>query len=101
MLEFPDDDVPPPPPEPELEVDGVDDGEAADEDDVDDDDEVPELDSDFFELEYRSLYQPPPFNWNDVRDIIRSREPSALHSGHTAGAGSLTLCITSSSLPHF
>lgn len=97
MPEFPDD-------EPEDPVVLLDEAGAAgvvdDEDDVEDDDE-PELDSDFFELEYRSLYQPPPFNWNDVRDMSRSSDPSALHSGHTAGAGSLTLCITSSSLPHF
>lgn len=96
MLEFPDDDEPVEPVL--LLVEGAD--EALDEDEDDDEDE-PELDSDFFELEYRSLYQPPPFNWNEVRETRRSSDPSALHSGHMAGAGSLTLCITSSSLPHF
>ena len=54
----------------------------------------------FFVLAYRSEPQPPPLSWKLVRLIWRS-SAAAWHFGHSLGLGSLTLCITSSSFPHF
>ena len=56
--------------------------------------------SPFFVLAYRSEPQPPPLSWKLVRLIWRS-SAAAWHFGHWVGLGSLTLCITSSSFPHF
>jgi hypothetical protein len=52
-------------------------------------DELPEL--------YRSLYQPPPLSWNELRLMILAIFP--LHSGHASGGGSLTFCNLSTMRP--
>src|SRR5262249_28650321 len=46
---------------------------------------------------YRSLYQPPPFSWNAVREINRSSAPP--HASQTVLSGSLMRCWYSNSLP--
>lgn len=44
-----------------------------------------------FDDEYRSLYQPPPFSWNAVREMIRS-SASAPHASQTVLSGSAIRC---------
>ena len=51
-----------------------------------------------FADEYRSLYQPPPLNAKDVREMSRSRAPP--HASHSVLAGSLIRCSYSNSRLH-
>ena len=51
-----------------------------------------------FDDAYRSLYQPPPLNANDVLEINRSSGPP--HASHTVFAGSLIRCSYSNSRLH-
>src|SRR3989441_2937990 len=48
---------------------------------------------------YRSLYQPPPFSWNELRLMIFAILPP--HSGHASGGGSVTFCRRSTMRPQF
>jgi hypothetical protein len=52
--------------------------------------ELPEL--------YKSLYQPPPLSWKELRLMIFAIFPP--HSGHASGGGSLTFCSRSTMRPH-
>ena len=47
--------------------------------------------------EYRSLYQPPPFSWNELRLMIFAILPP--HSGQASGGGSVTFCRRSTMRP--
>ena len=47
---------------------------------------------------YRSLYQPPPLSWNELRLMIFAILP--LHSGQASGGGSVTFCSRSTMRPH-
>jgi hypothetical protein len=42
------------------------------------------------------LYQPPPFRWNAEADSSFAIVPALPHWGHSAGAGSLCFCSSSS-----
>jgi hypothetical protein len=45
---------------------------------------------------YRSLYQPPPLSWNEVRLIALTMVPGLPQDGHASGGGSLCFWSTSS-----
>jgi hypothetical protein len=57
------------------------------------------FDDAFDDDEYRSLYQPPPFRWNADADSSLPIVAVFLQAGHSAGAGSLCFCSSSSRWP--
>jgi hypothetical protein len=67
----------------------------------DDPDEDPDdaFEDAFDDDEYRSLYQPPPFRWNADADSSLPIVAVFLQAGHSAGAGSLCFCSSSSRWP--
>src|SRR5581483_4560208 len=56
------------------------------------------LPSDLLPELYRSLYQPPPLSWNELRLMIFAILPP--HSGQASGGGSVTFCRRSTMRPH-
>lgn len=51
----------------------------------------------FFVDEYKSLYQPPPFRWNALWEMMRSSLPP--HASHSVFGSSLMRCMYSETLP--
>ncbi len=83
--------------------DELDAGDALEDEELEGDalDDDEELESDWVFLSgldeaYRSLYQPPPLSWNDVRLSSLCIVFFLPHTGQTSGGGSPCFCRTSS-----